>query len=284
MIRNRSRLENFVKRFIGAVKFENDHFRASMGYGDYTIGDSVISKYLSPKIYSENFAAEWRCRKTKSYSCGSYSDDDDIFKSSDVSIDLEKSKATTDIGIFVGYAPNRKGYRIYNKRTQRIMEIIYVQFDELSEPMAPVHISSRPEPILFMSGQISSGLVPNPVPATPYIPPTNKDLEILFQLMFDEYLEPLVLKDQYLLLLQFKFQLFQLKLAGLKLCKTKSKSLIDLKMIWINKVLWLTDVDFFVQLLIQKCSLDIHLVDGYVLAGGISNEDSDSLEPCNRCK
>nr|GFB82509.1 hypothetical protein [Tanacetum cinerariifolium] len=37
---------------------------------------------------------------------------------------------------------------------------------------------------------ISVGLVPNPVPAAPYVPPTNKDLEILFQPMFDEYLEP----------------------------------------------------------------------------------------------
>nr|GFD40808.1 hypothetical protein [Tanacetum cinerariifolium] len=35
-----------------------------------------------------------------------------------------------------------------------------------------------------------SGLVPNPVPATPYAPLTNKELEILFQPMFDEYLEP----------------------------------------------------------------------------------------------
>ncbi|GJR29968.1 hypothetical protein Tco_1106200 [Tanacetum coccineum] len=39
-------------------------------------------------------------------------------------------------------------------------------------------------------GQISLGLVPNPVPAAPYVPPTNKELEILFQPMFDEYLEP----------------------------------------------------------------------------------------------
>nr|GFB50543.1 retrovirus-related Pol polyprotein from transposon TNT 1-94 [Tanacetum cinerariifolium] len=30
----------------------------------------------------------------------------------------------------------------------------------------------------------------NPVPAAPYVPPTNKDLEILFQPMFDEYLKP----------------------------------------------------------------------------------------------
>nr|GEZ40990.1 uncharacterized mitochondrial protein AtMg00810-like [Tanacetum cinerariifolium] len=38
--------------------------------------------------------------------------------------------------------------------------------------------------------QISSGLVPNPVSAIPYVPLINKDLEILFQPMFDEYLEP----------------------------------------------------------------------------------------------
>ncbi|GKE75012.1 hypothetical protein Tco_1537053 [Tanacetum coccineum] len=34
------------------------------------------------------------------------------------------------------------------------------------------------------------GLIPNPVPTAPCIPPTNKELVILFQLMFDEYLEP----------------------------------------------------------------------------------------------
>ncbi|GKF14876.1 hypothetical protein Tco_0056338, partial [Tanacetum coccineum] len=49
--------------------------------------------------------------------------------------------------------------------------------------MAPVHISIGPEPILLMLGQIRSGLVPYPVPTAPYVPPTNKDLEILFQLI-----------------------------------------------------------------------------------------------------
>ncbi|GJZ69369.1 retrovirus-related pol polyprotein from transposon TNT 1-94 [Tanacetum coccineum] len=46
--------------------------------------------------------------------------------------DLGKLQPTTDIGIFVGYEPSRKGYRIYNKRTRRIMETIHVQFDELT--------------------------------------------------------------------------------------------------------------------------------------------------------
>nr|GFD26462.1 integrase, catalytic region, zinc finger, CCHC-type, peptidase aspartic, catalytic [Tanacetum cinerariifolium] len=104
--------------------------------------------------------------------------------------DLRKLQPTVDIGIFVGYAPSQKGYRIYNKRTQQIMETIHVQFNELTEPMAPVHLSTGPAPIFLMLGQISSGLVPNPISAAPYVPPTSKDLEILFQPMFDEYLEP----------------------------------------------------------------------------------------------
>nr|GFC63881.1 hypothetical protein [Tanacetum cinerariifolium] len=60
----------------------------------------------------------------------------------------------------------------------------------MTEPMAPLHPSTGPAPTFLTPGQISSGLVPNPVPATPYAPPTNKELEILFQPMFDEYLEP----------------------------------------------------------------------------------------------
>nr|GEY37115.1 integrase, catalytic region, zinc finger, CCHC-type, peptidase aspartic, catalytic [Tanacetum cinerariifolium] len=59
--------------------------------------------------------------------------------------DLRKLRPTADIGIFVGYAPNRKDKSVQG---------------------------------------------PDPVPVAPYVPPTNKDLEILFQPMFDEYFEP----------------------------------------------------------------------------------------------
>nr|GEW87604.1 integrase, catalytic region, zinc finger, CCHC-type, peptidase aspartic, catalytic [Tanacetum cinerariifolium] len=97
--------------------------------------------------------------------------------------DLGKLQPTADIGIF-------ESYRIYNKRTRRIMETIHVQFDELTEPMAPVHLSTGPAPTFLTPGQISSGLVPNPIPTTPYAPPTNKELKILFQPMLDEYLKP----------------------------------------------------------------------------------------------
>ncbi|GJR23542.1 retrovirus-related pol polyprotein from transposon TNT 1-94 [Tanacetum coccineum] len=67
------------------------------------------------------------------------------------------------------------------------METIHVQFDELTEPMAPVQLSTGPAPTFLMPGHISSVLVPNPVPAAPSVPPINKELDILFQPMFDEY-------------------------------------------------------------------------------------------------
>ncbi|GKG40783.1 hypothetical protein Tco_0469995, partial [Tanacetum coccineum] len=69
------------------------------------------------------------------------------------------------------------------------METIHVTFDELTEQTDPVHSSSGPNPNLLMPGPISLGLVPNSAPAISYLPPTNKDLELLFQPMFDEYFE-----------------------------------------------------------------------------------------------
>ncbi|GJU05793.1 retrovirus-related pol polyprotein from transposon TNT 1-94 [Tanacetum coccineum] len=348
MTRNRSRLRNFMKKFIGTVRFGNDHFGAIMGYGDYVIGDSMISRVyyvegLGHNLFSVgqfcDFDLEVAFRKHSCYvrdtdgvelNKGSRSSNlytisvEDMMKSSpicllskasknkswlwhrrlnhsnfstindlarkdlvrglprfkfekdhlcsacqlgkskkhthkpkaentimEVSIfnqksipgtpqqngvvkrwnrilmeaartmlifskammflwteavattffgalcyptndiwDLGKLQPTLGIGIFVGYAPTRKGYQIYNKRTRRIMETIHIQFDELSEPMAPVQLGTGPVPSLLTPRKISSGIVPNPVLAAPYATPTNKELEILFQPMFDEYLEP----------------------------------------------------------------------------------------------
>ncbi|GKA96256.1 integrase, catalytic region, zinc finger, CCHC-type containing protein, partial [Tanacetum coccineum] len=40
MTGNRSKLKNFVEKFIGTVRFGNDHFGAIMGYEDFVIGDN----------------------------------------------------------------------------------------------------------------------------------------------------------------------------------------------------------------------------------------------------
>ena len=55
--------------------------------------------------------------------------------------DLGKLKAKADIGIFVGYAPAKKAFRIYNKRTRLIQETIHVTFDELTA-MTSEHLGS----------------------------------------------------------------------------------------------------------------------------------------------
>nr|GFB95584.1 integrase, catalytic region, zinc finger, CCHC-type, peptidase aspartic, catalytic [Tanacetum cinerariifolium] len=42
--RDRSQLVNFVQKFLGMVKFGNDHVAKIMGYGDYQIGNVTISR------------------------------------------------------------------------------------------------------------------------------------------------------------------------------------------------------------------------------------------------
>nr|GEZ07189.1 retrovirus-related Pol polyprotein from transposon TNT 1-94 [Tanacetum cinerariifolium] len=56
---------------------------------------------------------------------------------------LGKLQPKADIGIFIGYAPKNKAFRIYNKRTRRIVETIHVDFDELTA-MASKQSSSGP--------------------------------------------------------------------------------------------------------------------------------------------
>ncbi|GJY95598.1 integrase, catalytic region, zinc finger, CCHC-type containing protein [Tanacetum coccineum] len=76
-------------------------------------------------------------------------------------------------------------------------ELIHISIEDMMRPL-PLLLSkasknkscSGPAPnLLTLLEPISSGLVPNSAPAIPYVPPTNKDLELLFQPMFDEYFE-----------------------------------------------------------------------------------------------
>ncbi|GJV44269.1 retrovirus-related pol polyprotein from transposon TNT 1-94 [Tanacetum coccineum] len=204
MTGDRSRLRNFVKKFIGTVRFGNDHFGAIMGYGDYVIGDSVISRVYYVEGLGHNL-----------FSVGQFCDSDlevafrkhtcfvrdldgvDLIKGSHgtnlYTISVEDMMRSSPICLLSKASKNKswKGYRIYNKRSRQIMKTIHVTFDELTEQTAPIHSSSGPAPNLLTPGPTSSGLIPNYAPAIPYLPPTNKDLEMLFQLMFDEYFETL---------------------------------------------------------------------------------------------
>ncbi|GJQ89863.1 retrovirus-related pol polyprotein from transposon TNT 1-94 [Tanacetum coccineum] len=76
---------------------------------------------------------------------------------------LGKLKPKADIGIFVGYAPAKKAFRIYNIRTCLIIETIHADFDELTT-MASEQFSSGPGPKLLTPITIRSGLYLNPPP------------------------------------------------------------------------------------------------------------------------
>ncbi|GJR86772.1 retrovirus-related pol polyprotein from transposon TNT 1-94 [Tanacetum coccineum] len=102
---------------------------------------------------------------------------------------LGKLQPKDDIGIFIGYAPTKKAFRIYNRRTSRIIETIHVDFDKLTA-MASEHISLEPALHEMTPVTISSRLVPNPPPSTPFMPPSRTDWDLLFQPLFDELLNP----------------------------------------------------------------------------------------------
>ncbi|GKD09626.1 retrovirus-related pol polyprotein from transposon TNT 1-94, partial [Tanacetum coccineum] len=65
-----------------------------------------------------------------------------------------------------------------------------IDFDELTV-MASEHSSSGPALHEMTPTTISSGLVPNPPPSTPFVPPSRTNWDLLFQPLFDELLTPL---------------------------------------------------------------------------------------------
>ncbi|GKA91145.1 retrovirus-related pol polyprotein from transposon TNT 1-94, partial [Tanacetum coccineum] len=81
--------------------------------------------------------------------------------------DLGKLNAKDDIGIFVGYALAKKTFRIYNRRTRKIVETIHVMFNELTT-MAYEQFSSELGLQSMTPATSSSGLVPNPVSQQPF--------------------------------------------------------------------------------------------------------------------
>ncbi|GKA96648.1 retrovirus-related pol polyprotein from transposon TNT 1-94 [Tanacetum coccineum] len=72
--------------------------------------------------------------------------------------DLGKFDAKADIGIFVSYAPAKKAFRIYNRRTRIISEMIHITFDELTT-MASEQFSSGPGLHYMTPATSNTGLV-----------------------------------------------------------------------------------------------------------------------------
>nr|GEU41658.1 zf-CCHC domain-containing protein/UBN2 domain-containing protein [Tanacetum cinerariifolium] len=101
------------------------------------------------------------------------------------SMDFGKLQAKADIGIFIGYAPKKKAYHIYNRRTRKIIETIHVDFDELTA-MASEQLNSGPKLQIMTPATSSSGLVTNPIPQQPCNPPPRDDGDLFSNPCFDE--------------------------------------------------------------------------------------------------
>ncbi|GKD43965.1 retrovirus-related pol polyprotein from transposon TNT 1-94 [Tanacetum coccineum] len=91
--------------------------------------------------------------------------------------DLGKMKPKADIGIFIGYSKSSRGFRIYNRRTKKIIETIHVKFDELT-PMA-LECNNSKLRINCMNFQDSSK-------DSQSVPP-KIDLDNLFGPLYEEY-------------------------------------------------------------------------------------------------
>ncbi|GKB67084.1 retrovirus-related pol polyprotein from transposon TNT 1-94, partial [Tanacetum coccineum] len=306
MTGNHSWLINFVKKFIGAVRFGNDHFGVIMGYRDYVISDIMISRvyymeglghnlFFVGQIYDLDLEVAFR-----KHSCYVRTEDgvdllkgsrgsnmytisvEDMMKSSPIILLSKASKNKSwlwhrrlnhlNLGTINDLARKdlvrglprlkfkkdhlcsacqlgkSKKYTHKPKSKNTIMEVLHTLHMDLCGPIQVQSINGKKYilngvverqnqnlvetartkliflkvlmflwaeavatacyienrslihtrhnktpyeiPILLMSGQISSRLVPDPVLAAPYVPLTNTDLEILFQPMFDKYLEP----------------------------------------------------------------------------------------------
>ena len=86
MTGDRSRLKNFVKKFIGTVRFGNDHVGEIMGYGDYVIRESVISRVYHVEGLGHNL-----------FSVGQFCD-------SDLEVALRKIPALSEVLMELNYS------------------------------------------------------------------------------------------------------------------------------------------------------------------------------------
>nr|GEV93525.1 uncharacterized mitochondrial protein AtMg00810-like [Tanacetum cinerariifolium] len=271
MTGDRSQLTNFVNKFLGTVKFGNDHVAKIMGYGDYKIGNvTILRVYFMEGLGHNLFSVGQLCdsdlkvafhqhtffiRNLEGFDLLTGSRGNNLYtlslgdmmasspicllskasktkgcgyrmlypksihctssprktpyellhnKLPDLSFlyvfgalcyptndseNLGKLQPKADIGIFIGYAPTKKTFWIYNRRTRRIVETIHVDFDELTA-MASEQSSSGPALHETTRATINSGLVPKPTPLIPFVPPSRNEWDLLFQPLFDELLTP----------------------------------------------------------------------------------------------
>ncbi|GJW36164.1 retrovirus-related pol polyprotein from transposon TNT 1-94 [Tanacetum coccineum] len=282
MTGDRSQLTNFVNKFLGTIKFRNDHVAKILGYGDYVIGNVMISRVFYMEGLGHNlFSVGQFCDLTLTYcfrqhTCfirnlegvdlltGSRGNNlytlslRDMIAFSPISrhglvrglpkLKFEKDHLCSACAIGKiqkkPYKPksedtnqektyllhvdlcgpmrspctSRNGKKLHPKSLSIITssswlkylpELLHDKLPDLSffhvlgalcyptndsENLGKLQLKAdivlQPRLHEMTPATISSGLVPNPPPLTPFVPPLRTDWDILFQPMFDELLNP----------------------------------------------------------------------------------------------
>ena len=93
-----------------------------------------------------------------------------------IGVHLDNFDAKSELGIFVGYSPHSKAYKIFNRRTLLIQESIHVEFDEKKSATKHVAVEN-----VDISGEHDDDLEINvensneQVPKEDSTPTTNED-------------------------------------------------------------------------------------------------------------
>nr|GEZ14905.1 hypothetical protein [Tanacetum cinerariifolium] len=203
MIGDRSQLINFVQKFLGTVKFRNDHVAKIMGYGDYKIRNVTISRVYFMEGLGNNL-----------FSMGQFNGV--IERRNRTLIEVARTMliyAQAPLFLWAEavatacYTQNRSIIRLrhgkipYELLHNKLPDLSFLHvfgalcyltndnFDDLTA-MASEQSCLGPTLHEMTPATISSGLVQQSSSSTPFVPPSRKEWDLLFQLMFDKLLNP----------------------------------------------------------------------------------------------
>ncbi|GJW13888.1 retrovirus-related pol polyprotein from transposon TNT 1-94 [Tanacetum coccineum] len=214
MIGDRSQLTNFVNKFLGIVKFGNDHVAKILGYGGYQIGNVTILRVYFVEGLGHNLFSV-KCLRLKDEAPDFIikflkmiqvrlkvpvrrirTDNGTEFVNQTLRKYYEKAEAVATVCYTQNHSiirlrHGKTPYELLHEKPPIIFPCIWgtLLSDELTA-MASEHDSLGPALHEMTPATISSGLVSNPSPSTSFVPPSRTDWDILFQPMFDDLLTP----------------------------------------------------------------------------------------------
>nr|GEU31882.1 reverse transcriptase domain-containing protein [Tanacetum cinerariifolium] len=190
MTGDRSWLKKFVKKFIRTVKFGNDHFGAIMGYGDYVILDSVISRVYYVEELGHNLFyvgqfydsdLEVAFRKHTCFNDVVERQNRTLVEAAQTMLIFSKAPMFLWAKAIATacYTQNRSLIHTLHNKTTLHDKKSDLSFLRVFEALCYPTNDSEDLGKLKAKADIST-----------LCTPTNKELEILFQSMFDEYFKP----------------------------------------------------------------------------------------------